>query len=139
MNLKVKELTRTILGLDSEGSLESLYGNYSACLRHLVRYLSQKDDSDRKALLAVLRIDRGIPLRVAQRPLAEAFLLTPRDTEVPGAREIPKQVVWRQTIYNLGENQMKIRLLSALAGLAIGFATPAFAQDQNTVDPEVCQ
>jgi hypothetical protein len=29
--------------------------NYSACLRHLVGYLSQKDDSDRKALLAVLR------------------------------------------------------------------------------------
>lgn len=55
MNLKLKELSRTILRLDSEGSLESLYGNYSACLRHLVRYLSEKDDSDRKALLAVLR------------------------------------------------------------------------------------
>jgi hypothetical protein len=55
MNLKLKELSRTILRLDSEGSLESLYRNYSACLRHLVGYLSQKDDSDRKALLAVLR------------------------------------------------------------------------------------
>jgi hypothetical protein len=55
MNLKLKELTRTILRLDSEDSLESLYGNYSACLRHLVGYLSQKDDSNRKALLAVLR------------------------------------------------------------------------------------
>ena len=55
MNLKLKELIRTILRLDSEDSLESLYGNYSACLRHLVGYLSQKDDSNRKALLAVLR------------------------------------------------------------------------------------
>jgi hypothetical protein len=33
---------------------------------------------------------------------------------------------------------MKIRLL-ALAGLAIGFAVPALAQEQNTVDPEVRQ
>jgi len=55
MNLKLKELIRTILRLDSEDSLELLYGNYSACLRHLVGYLSQKDDSNRKALLAVLR------------------------------------------------------------------------------------
>lgn len=55
MNLKLKELIRTILRLNSEDSLESLYGNYSACLRHLVGYLSQKDDSNRKALLAVLR------------------------------------------------------------------------------------
>ena len=55
MNLKLKELSRTILKLDSGGSLESLYVNYSACLRHLTGYLSQKDDSERKALLAVLR------------------------------------------------------------------------------------
>jgi len=55
MNLKLKELSQTILQLDSRGSLESLYVNYSGCLRHLVGYLSQKDDSDRKALLAVLR------------------------------------------------------------------------------------
>jgi hypothetical protein len=55
MNLKLKELSRTILKLDSGGSLESLYLNYSACLRHLTGYLSQKDDSERKALLAVLR------------------------------------------------------------------------------------
>ena len=32
-----------------------------------------------------------------------------------------------------------MRLLPALAALAIGFATPAFAQDQNTIDPEVRQ
>jgi hypothetical protein len=52
---KLRELSRTILKLDSGGSLESLYTNYSACLRHLTGYLSQKDDSKRKALLAVLR------------------------------------------------------------------------------------
>ncbi|HYZ73693.1 MAG TPA: hypothetical protein VE641_11485 [Chthoniobacterales bacterium] len=55
MNLKLKEFSRTILKRDSGGSLESLYANYSTCLRHLTGYLSQKDDSERKALLAVLR------------------------------------------------------------------------------------
>ena len=34
---------------------------------------------------------------------------------------------------------MNIRLLSALAGLAIAFAVPAVAEEQNTVDPEVRQ
>jgi hypothetical protein len=55
MNLKLRELSRTIPKLDSGGSLESLYVNYSPCLRHLTGYLSQKEDSERKALLAVLR------------------------------------------------------------------------------------
>jgi hypothetical protein len=35
--------------------------------------------------------------------------------------------------------QMKIRLLLSLAGLAVGFAFPTLAQEQNTVDPEVRQ
>src|SRR5271166_5261987 len=34
---------------------------------------------------------------------------------------------------------MKIRLVVALAGFAISFAVPTFAQGQNTVDPEVRQ
>jgi hypothetical protein len=34
---------------------------------------------------------------------------------------------------------MKIRLLLALAGSAISVAVPTFAQEQNTVDPEVRQ
>jgi len=34
---------------------------------------------------------------------------------------------------------MKIRLLLALVGLAISFALPTFAQDQNTISPEVRQ
>ena len=34
---------------------------------------------------------------------------------------------------------MKIRLLLSLAGLAISFALPTLAQEQNTVDPEVRQ
>ena len=37
------------------------------------------------------------------------------------------------------EETTKMRLLFALAGLAIGFAVPALAQEQNTVDPEVRQ
>jgi hypothetical protein len=32
-----------------------------------------------------------------------------------------------------------MRLLVTLAGLAIGFAVPVLAQEQNTVDPEVRQ
>jgi hypothetical protein len=55
MNLKLKKLSQAILKLDDGGSLESLYMNYSVCLRHLIGYLSQNDDSNRKALLAVLR------------------------------------------------------------------------------------
>ena len=34
---------------------------------------------------------------------------------------------------------MKIRLLLALVGFAIGFVLPGFAQNQNAVDPEVRQ
>jgi uncharacterized protein (TIGR02246 family) len=34
---------------------------------------------------------------------------------------------------------MKMRLLLTLAGLAIGFAVPAFAQEKDTVDPQVRQ
>jgi hypothetical protein len=34
---------------------------------------------------------------------------------------------------------MKKRLVVALVGLAIGFAVPALAQEQSTVDPEVRQ
>jgi hypothetical protein len=41
------------------------------------------------------------------------------------------------TILKHREETMKVRLLLTLAGLAIGFAVPALAQEQNTVDPEV--
>jgi hypothetical protein len=34
---------------------------------------------------------------------------------------------------------MKIRLLLALAGLAIGFAVPTFAQQKDTPDPKIAQ
>jgi uncharacterized protein (TIGR02246 family) len=34
---------------------------------------------------------------------------------------------------------MKIRLVVALVGLAIGFAVPAFAQQKETVDPQIAQ
>jgi ketosteroid isomerase-like protein len=34
---------------------------------------------------------------------------------------------------------MKMRLLLTLAGLAFSFALPTFAQEENTVDPEVRQ
>ena len=34
---------------------------------------------------------------------------------------------------------MKIRLLGALVGLAIGFTVPAFAQEKDTPDPQLRQ
>jgi uncharacterized protein (TIGR02246 family) len=34
---------------------------------------------------------------------------------------------------------MKMRLLIALAGLAIGFVLPAFAQQKDTVDPQISE
>jgi uncharacterized protein (TIGR02246 family) len=34
---------------------------------------------------------------------------------------------------------MKIRFLLALAGLAIGFTMPAFAQQKDTVDPQIAE
>jgi ketosteroid isomerase-like protein len=34
---------------------------------------------------------------------------------------------------------MKVRLLVTLAGLAIGYAVPAFAQEKETVDPQIRQ
>jgi hypothetical protein len=36
--------------------------------------------------------------------LTKAFLLTPRDTDVPGAREIPKQVVWPTILLAVASN-----------------------------------
>ena len=74
MNLKLRELSRTILKLDSGGSLESLYVNYSTCLRHLTGYLSQKDDSERKALLAVLRNMAFNKHQDLGRPVDEAII-----------------------------------------------------------------
>ena len=74
MNLKLKELSRTILKLDSGGSLESLYVNYSACLRHLTGYLSEKDDAERKALLAVLRNMAFNQYQDLGRPVDEAII-----------------------------------------------------------------
>ena len=34
---------------------------------------------------------------------------------------------------------MKIRLVVALVGLAIGFTAPAFAQQKDTVDPQLAE
>src|SRR5690242_1637513 len=45
----------------------------------------------------------------------------------------------RQTILNPREETMKIRLLLALAGFAISFAVPTFAQQTNTPDPQIAR
>jgi hypothetical protein len=52
-------------------------------------------------------------------------------------KQIPQQVGRRQTILNLREETMKMRLLGALVGLAISFALPTFAQQTNTPDPQM--
>jgi uncharacterized protein (TIGR02246 family) len=54
-------------------------------------------------------------------------------------REIPQQVVRRQIVLNPREKTIKIRLVVALAGLAISFALPTFAQQKETVDPQLIQ
>jgi hypothetical protein len=46
-------------------------------------------------------------------------------------RSLPAQPVVYET--------MNMRLIPAFAGLAIAFALPALAQEQNSVDPEVRQ
>jgi hypothetical protein len=55
MKAEFKPLVRTILRLDSEGSFKMSGENDSAALKHLVKYLSQRTDSDRRALLKLLR------------------------------------------------------------------------------------
>src|SRR5271165_6863154 len=53
--------------------------------------------------------------------------------------EIPQQVVRGQIVVNPPEETMKIRLVVALAGLAIGFNLPTFAQQKDTVDPKIVE
>jgi hypothetical protein len=55
MSQTLRDLVRKILRLDSEGKLVAFDVNDKACLGHLVRYMSQKKDSDRKDLLTLLR------------------------------------------------------------------------------------
>lgn len=55
MNQSLTEIVRKILRLDSEGRLVASGINEKACLRHLVLYLSQKNNSDREKLLTLLR------------------------------------------------------------------------------------
>src|SRR6266404_3978712 len=78
----------------------------------------------------------GVPLR-AFRP--KAFLLPLRQGCYSRREKIPQQIVRRQTILNPREETMKIRLLIALVGLAISFALPTFAQQKETVDPQLIQ
>jgi hypothetical protein len=58
---------------------------------------------------------------------------------IPAASGNPAASRKRQSSQKSPEEKIKIRLVVALVGLAIGFALPIFAQEQNTVDPEVRQ
>src|SRR6478672_10410387 len=74
------------------------------------------------------------PFWVSLRTFDQRCSLCPR--RLGGYRrlgEIPQQVVRRPTILEPREETMKIRLLLALAGLAIGYAVPAFAQEKDAV------
>lgn len=55
MKPELNPLIQTILRLDSEGSFKISSENDAAALKHLVKYLSQRTDSDRQALLTLLR------------------------------------------------------------------------------------
>jgi uncharacterized protein (TIGR02246 family) len=48
-------------------------------------------------------------------------------------------IILATTIIKHREETMKIRLVVALAGLAMSFALPAFAQQKNTMDPKIEQ
>jgi uncharacterized protein (TIGR02246 family) len=54
-------------------------------------------------------------------------------------REILPQIPRRHTTLNPQEKTMKMRLLGALVGLAISLALPTFAQQKETVDPQLIQ
>ena len=54
-------------------------------------------------------------------------------------RGLRQQADGRQIILKHRKGTMKIRLVVALAGFAIGFALPAFAQQKDTVDPQTAQ
>jgi ketosteroid isomerase-like protein len=51
------------------------------------------------------------------------------------AHQIPRQ----QAILSPREETMKVRFIAALAGFAIGFVVPTFAQQTNTPDPHLRQ
>src|ERR1700722_6155263 len=55
-------------------------------------------------------------------------------------REILQRIVWATDHPKPPRrNHMKTRLLGALVGLAISFALPTFAQQKETVDPQLIQ
>jgi uncharacterized protein (TIGR02246 family) len=74
------------------------------------------------------------PFWVSLRTFGQRCSLCPRRLG-----EIPQQVIRRPTILELREETMKIRLLLTVAGLAMSFALPAFAQEKETVDPQIRQ
>jgi hypothetical protein len=77
---------------------------------------------------------------VAQIPLTKAVdpSALSDDTAVTGDARNP--AAGRSATNNLKlEEAMKMRLLFALAALAIGLALPTFAQQKDTVDPRIAQ
>jgi hypothetical protein len=80
----------------------------------------------------------GVSLGVAQRHFTKAFLLA-RDTDVPWSLRNHEAGRLADHQSNPREEKMKIRSVVALSGLAISFALPSIAEEQNTFDPEVRQ
>jgi hypothetical protein len=79
---------------------------------------------------------RGVLFGVAQSALTKAFPLTPRDTDVTWSLRNSEAGSLGDKTSKPPEKAMKTRLF-VLAGVAISFAFPTFAQDQNAVDPKV--
>src|SRR6266478_3215780 len=63
----------------------------------------------------------------------------PQTTEVFKESFCSDHLLARRQLSKTSGGNNKMRFLPTLVGLALGFAVPVLAQEQNTVDPEVRQ
>jgi ketosteroid isomerase-like protein len=94
-----------------------------------------------RADLSLIDTEQGeASIGVSLRTFGERRSLCPGAGCYRRLREIPQQVVRRQTILKPPrKKQLKMRFALALVALAISFALPIFAQQTNTPDPRIVQ
>jgi len=76
---------------------------------------------------------------VVQRPLIKGVLLALATRMSLATWRNPAAGRQTTNILNPREETMKKHVLLALVGLATGFVVPAFAQEKDTVDPQIRQ
>jgi uncharacterized protein (TIGR02246 family) len=103
-------------------------------------------DNARSRQIQLRAVLARIPWRLDALPIeASIAVVAPKPFDqgppfsVPAVRAILPQNPRRHTTLNPPTQAMKRRLLVTLAGLAIGFAVPALAQQKETVDPQLIQ